>query len=156
MTSCFMKYSGETHSYSLNSLPSENLFKIQPYEFIVNVFTQPINVVIEHLSKLSLITKPAHIKETVHLKLTNHNSFMFYIRREYKVDMLKKEKEMNTAYIDADDSSDSEDSNCEISYTVSKPPETVEMTKCPTKKISLLIINSSSSEDEEYDLIDNE
>ena len=154
-----MKYSGSTHLYSLHAIQdAKQQITIEPYEFIVNIFTQSIVSVVNHLCKLGLIIRPKNIDSpTIFLKLTNRNSFIIYARREYKIDMLKKEKELNNAYDsikeDSDDDSEDEFSNntTTIIYTTNNCSIN-DLNKIFTNDDSVEIIDSSYSidSDDEY------
>ena len=124
----------------------ENPFNTKPYEFIVNMFTQPLSDVINHLFKLGLIHQPTKLQPTnIPLRLSNHNAFMMYTRREYRIDMLKKEKEMNAVY---DSISEEEDQSEQMEYTIPLSND-VATIKPQTKVVSLCTIRSSSSSDDE-------
>lgn len=149
----FIKYSGETRCYTIHELdmlnPLLNPYNNKSYEYVITVSENNIEQEINKLIKSGLINKPKKLSKIICLSLVNHNSFVIYARREWKIDLLKKEHEMNDVYASLNNDDDSSDDE-NIEYIKPDGITIIDETNNNTndeRKISLLIIKSDSDND---------
>lgn len=104
-----MKYSGEDRDYFLST--NSNL---KPFEFLVHKFPsgsesevkETNREIFKSLVKRGLIYND---KNMSHLRTVNRDSFRMFIMKEYGIDMINIEKQMNEKYMESYNSSDSDD-----------------------------------------------
>ena len=131
---CILKYSGEDRDYFL----TVNDDKMKPYEYIVHRFhcenqSEAISKKIEIYKlfcKLGLIEDSTSSPNTSHLRTINRDTFRMYILKEYGVDMVSIEKEMNLQYMSmmydesySDDEGESEKSGNDEIFSLSSDEE---------------------------------
>ena len=113
-----LKYSGEDRDYFIS-----NNDNIKPFEYVIHTFTckdepelkQKKIELFKSMVKRGLIVDNKH--NYSHLRTINRDMFRLYILKEYKIDMVCIEKQMNEKYMTTYNSSDSDD---EMEITTNK------------------------------------
>ena len=109
---CILKYSGEDRDYFLTV--NQNL---KSYEYIVHKFhcrsqseaNRKKAEIFKLFCKLGLIEDPTNGANTSHLRTSNRDAFRMYILKEYGIDMVSIEREMNLRYMSMTEESSSDD-----------------------------------------------
>ena len=157
----FITYSGAVRAYSIHTVdytkPQCNPFSTEKWEFTVAMFEKDVQTMIDELVKLGLIVKPEQFDRyqrmasrgmPVLINLTNHNSFVVWIRHKYSIDLLQLEKQMNQAYMEymeEDESDDSDDTYIVPTIGVTSDTPTVQHNR------SLTVIHDEDDNDDSDD-----
>ena len=169
----FIKYSGALRAYTVHHVDLSNAllnpFQTKKYEYVVMMNDKTIEEEMNKLVKDRIVKKYEGVifngnnkgTKIVPLSLINHSSFIIYARREWKIDLLKIENEMNAAASDSGDNSEDgeDDEDGEITYTSNINNTTdneCNNNKNNSRKISLLVIKSDSESEYSSDDIETD
>lgn len=165
----FITYSGAVRAYAIHAVdyskPQCNPFSTEKWEYTVAMFERDVDEMIGEFVKLGLLNKPKQTKQNVSfhelslrglpivMTLTNHNTFVVWIRHKYSIDLLQLERQMNQAYMTymEEDDDDAEDSDNEtyIVPTVGITPDSPTVQR--NRSLTVIHDDDDSADDDSDD-----